>query len=177
MNIVSFEQIGAKAWDAFCETSPEAWLRHTSTFIAFAQTLGMEGKDHSFAVMDSGEISAVVPLVAQSTNAGLREFMMGGTPTPFPALRAGLSHDQQTETRATAFAEIDRRAAEHAITSLCMFVDPLTDPVLEKRWEKNPLLQLGFIDNSIQTSSVDLRQSEEELLVSRSVAASIFVRL
>ena len=165
MEIVSFERIGVPEWDAFCLTASEAWMRHTSEFLAFAQTLGGEGRDASFAIVREDNIIAVVPLVIQKIgDSEAREFAMGGTPIPFPALCDGLTEQERHEIYARIFNEIDGRAREHAISLLRMFLDPLTNSILEKKHKTNPLLLFGFNDTSAQTSSVDLSKSEDELL-------------
>lgn len=166
MDIVSFEKIGAVAWDAFCIAEPEAWMRHTSEFVAFAQALSVESRDASFAVMREDNIIAVAPLVIQkNSDSDAREFAMGGTPIPFPALCDGLTEQERHEIYTRIFNEIDDIAQEHKISLLRMFLDPLTSSILEKKHKTNPLLSFGFTDTSAQTSSVDLNKSEDELLL------------
>lgn len=165
MKIVSFEQVEKSEWDTFCEASPEAWARHTSEFITFSQTLGAKGRDASFALKKEGKIVGIVPLtVQQESEPAECVFAVGGMAVPFPALVAGLSEEERREAYAAIFREIDDRAHTLGVSLVRMFVDPLTDPVLAEQYRANPLLDFGFTDTSIKTSSVDLRISEDELL-------------
>ena len=165
MEIKSWEDIGAKKWDAFCEESTEAWLRHTSEFLAFAQTLGIESRDESFAVIQEEKILAIAPLISQRiSDSEAREFAIGGTPIPFPALRAGLSEDVRQEIYEIIFKEVDKKAQENNVSLIRMFLDPLTNPVLEKKYQTNPLIAFGFSDTSITTLIIDLQKSENEIL-------------
>lgn len=166
MDIVYFDKVEAKEWDAFCEASPEAWARHTSAFITFSQSLGTEGSDASFALKKEGRIIGVAPLsMQQESDPATRVFAAGGMAVPFPALAACLTEEERREAYAAIFKEIDDRARTHDVSLTRMFVDPLTDPVLAQHYKTNPLLAFGFTDTSIETSSVDLRASEDELLL------------
>lgn len=165
MEAASFEDVGPQRWDAFCTASAEAWLRHTSEFIAFAETLGTDSRNVSFAIMRGEEIIGIAPLVVQQiADSESSEFAMGGSATPFPALDSGLTEQEGQEAHEVIFKEIDARAAAHNVSIVRVFVDPLIDPVLYKEYQTNPLISFGFTDTSIRTSSVDLKQGEEQLL-------------
>jgi len=164
MEIVSFEDIGREAWDAFCLESPEAWFRHTSTFIDFALTLEKGSTNHSFAVREGGRTLAVVPLTMQTARDDKkREFGMGGTPIPFPALLSGCLERERAEILGRALRELDSRAHSLGVERARMFIDPLTGPVLSGALTENPLLAYGFADASMTTSMVALNRSEEEI--------------
>lgn len=165
MNIVSFETIGTEAWDEFCAASPEAWLRHASIFIEFAQTLGITTKNLSFAVRDNTGILAIVPLVMQGIDGTSKlEFAMGGTPTPFPAFRSGLSDEIRQQVFALIFKEIETRASSANVARLRTFIDPLSEPILDKKYVSNPLGAFNLHDTSIKTSIVDLKKTEDDVL-------------
>ena len=163
MDILPFADMGATAWDAFCDESREAWLRHTTTFMTFGETMGEENHNLSFSLMEGGTIRAVVPIMVQ-TQGGVRVCSVGGHPTPYPALAEDLTPHERVTALDLIFGEIDRRAREHHSTSIRMFVDPLTEPVVQNEVLVNPLLERGYRDTSIHTSCVDLTQIEETLL-------------
>ncbi len=165
MSIISFEQIGCERWDAFCASSKNAWFRHTSTFIEFARTLAKGSENLSFAVVNTSEnIIALFPLVMQTTERG-KEFAMGGTPTPFPVFAGDSTHEERVKALNLGMDEIDRRAKKQSVTRTKIFVDSLTEPITSGQMQENPFLHFGYRDTSIETTCVDLRQTEENLYV------------
>ncbi len=162
MEIVGHEEIGDKKWDAFCDASPQAWLRHTTRGRKGALALNPDNEDHSFGVMRGDTLVAVAPLVTQPLGEGEREFAFSintrlsdthSLPTPMPAGEPALVE--------LCMQEIDRCAKKHGIARTRMFIDPLT--VVPAA---NPLLAFGYKDHSITTSVVDL-QAEEATILAR----------
>ncbi len=161
MNILAQQDIGDTAWDAFCATSPDAWLRHTRAFMALSLTLDPHARDYSFGVMRDGALVAIVPLMCQGSE-GQREFKMGGTPVPYPALAHDVTPEERADILKVIFDEVARLAKVNEVHAATMFVDPLaaSSPSLRE----NPLVPFGFDDTSITTTCVDLRRDEKELL-------------
>ena len=166
MDIVEHQAIGDDAWDAFCEASPQAWLRHTSRGRRVALALSPANKDRSFGVMRQGALAAVAPLVTQplleggGCGSGGLEFAFSintrasdthGLATPMPA--------GEPDALAVCMQEIDRRAKKHGIARARLFVDPLTAAPAA-----NPLPAFGYEDRSITTSIIDLRAEEAAIL-------------
>ena len=163
MEIRIFKEMAPQVWDAFCTASSDAWFRHTRSFINFAQTLGNGAENYSFAVENKGQLVAVAPLIAQKIgDTSHKEFAMGGTPTPYPALARG-AVDRESVLQ-QIFREIEKIAGKHDIAYMRSFVDPLSEPVLGRAVSANPLQEYGFSDTSISTVSIDLAQSEAGIL-------------
>lgn len=169
MNTLQLSDVSPAAWDAFCANSPDAWFRHTNQFIALALTLGEGSRNRSFAVTEGGTLVAVVPLVEQViAGTNTREYAMGGTPIPYPACAPGLPDKERDPLFSFIMAEIDRSAAEHGVACARMFVDPLTQPILNGTMRANPLPMYGYEDTSMSTVCMGLSLSEEEILAGMS---------
>src|SRR3989344_7952701 len=122
--------------------------------MTFSETMGEESHNLSFSLMEGGTIRAVVPIMVQ-TQGGVRVCSVGGHPTPYPALAEDLTPHERVTALDLIFGEIDRRARGHHSTSIRMFVDPPTQPVVRNEGLVNPLLERGYRDTSIHTSCVD----------------------
>ncbi|HEY4516874.1 MAG TPA: GNAT family N-acetyltransferase [Candidatus Paceibacterota bacterium] len=166
MDTRSFEEIEKAGWDAFCTNSPDAWFRHTSDFIKLALVLEEGNENHSFAITNGEQLLAVVPLVSQTiSDTQRREYALGGmTPAPYPALLADLSPKERESVSKYIFEEIDRRAKEDDISCARMFVDPLSDPIIEGGVRFNTLATYGFHDTSMATVCIQLSRSHEQIL-------------
>jgi hypothetical protein len=165
MSIAFVEDIGPEKWNALCVASSDAWFRHTSMFITFALTLGEKSENRSFAVTSGGKLVGLVPLVVQKVaGSDAREFAMGGTPTPFPAIADELVLREKKMILTEIFTEIDRRAKRYGITRARFFVDPLSDPICDRTICTNPLLEYGFAGTSLETVSINLLLDEEAIL-------------
>lgn len=160
MEIVGHEEIGDKKWDAFCDASPQAWLRHTTLGRKGALALNPNNEDCSFGVMRGDTLIAVAPLIMQPLDKREHEFAFSintresdthSLPTPMPA--------GEPDALKVCMQEIDRRAKKHGITRTRMFVDPLTAVPAA-----NPLPAFGYEDHSITTSVVDLLADEATIL-------------
>lgn len=160
MKIISRGDISSEVWDEFCDASPDAWVRHTASFIELGITLGGRGVDLSFGVKEGDSLVGVVPLVIQGDEQ--REFAMGGTPIPFPALRAGLALEERNEILIEIFRELERRALGYGVSKACLFVDPLARSSAQQN--SGLLSKFGFGESPFQTCILDLDASPDEIL-------------
>lgn len=162
MEIVSHKDIGDEAWDAFCEASPEAWLRHTTRGRHTALGLDSSNEDHSFGVMRDGALIALAPAVTQPlVGTGKREyaFSINTRPTDTHSLPTPAPAAHSMEVFAFCMQEIDRCAQQYGIARTRMCIDPLTQVPTH-----NPLLAFGYTDASTETYIVRLHKNEKELL-------------
>ncbi|MDP2652257.1 MAG: GNAT family N-acetyltransferase [bacterium] len=157
MNIVSFNDIGSEKWDTFCAREPEAWVRHTASYLKFVRTLGAHPIDHSFGVTIHDELVAVVPLVSYESQNG-RTLDMDDA-VPFPAFAAHLLDSDRGAVINRVFKHIDDISAKAGVGRLIMFVDPLARPYVQ-----NPMIGLQFTHTSMATSIVNLTEDENILL-------------
>lgn len=173
MDVISFADIGDNQWNAFCDSSPEAWIRHRSEGLHATLALDARSEDYSFGIMQGGRLVAISPLVAQPLiGTGTREFAFSvnyrvsdthSLSTPAPALVGVLSPVDQKAVRVKCFEEVDRRAHSLRIARSRMFIDPLTLAAQNTTCTGNPLLEFGYADASTVTHIVDLRHDESVL--------------
>ena len=162
MDVTPFAKIGPEAWDAFCDRSPDAWAWHTSAGLRLGRSFTEGAENLSFGLQKDGTLIAVVPLILERGASGEAECAMGGTAIPFPACSPALDEEEKKEVLDSIFAEIDRVARERGVSRAIFSVDPMAPSAASLR--EHPLLRYGFKDTSIETSVIDLAQSEEELL-------------
>lgn len=173
MDIIPFANIGKERWDAFCDASPEAWLRHRSEGLRAALALEARSKDHSFGITRDGTLVAIAPLVTQpligtdelefAFSVNTRPSDTHSLPTPAPALVGSLSPADQETVRAECFEEIDRRAHSLRVARSRMLIDPLTFAAQGTTVISNPLIEFGYVDASTVTHIVDLCRDEGTL--------------
>ena len=159
MTIVSAKDISDGEWDAFCDASSEAWVRHRTVGRRSALSLDAHNIDCSFGVISNGKLVAVVPLVAQTLAGGQREFAYSSSMhTPAPALADDVPPQERAALVQLCMDEVDRRAAETGAERSRMFVDPAVAPSAH-----NPLTVFGYEDASTVAHIIDLQHDEEEL--------------
>lgn len=173
MDIIPFANIGRERWDAFCDDSPEAWLRHRSEGLQATLALDARSEDHSFGIMRGDTLIAISPLITQPLiGTDTLEFAFSvnhrvsdthSLPTPVPALASGLSLADQKAVRTKCFEEIDRRARSLRVARSRMFIDPLTLASQGTTFTDNPLLTFGYTDASTVTHIIDLHRNENAL--------------
>ena len=171
MEIVEHKEIGDGAWDAFCDASPEAWLRHSSIGRRIALALDAGNTDNSCGVMREGVLVAVSPLITQPLlESGGLEFAFSintrptdthGLATPAPALIDTLRDPERQVLHALCMDEIDKRARRLGVARARMFVDSLAEVPVPVN---NPLLMFGYADASTTTSVIELQKDEASLL-------------
>ncbi|PIR83420.1 hypothetical protein COU19_00465 [Candidatus Kaiserbacteria bacterium CG10_big_fil_rev_8_21_14_0_10_56_12] len=165
MHIVPSEQIGDQQWDAFCDTSLDAWVGHRTIGRRSALALDTQNQDHSFAVYDGYALVAVAPLVTRACGDNEYEFALSaGVPVPTPALAPHLSDDSHERIAIDCMAEIDNRARLHHVARSRMAINVFTDLVLDTAHKTNPLERFGYRDDSRLTTVIDLRQRDDQLL-------------
>ena len=122
MEIVGHEEIGDKKWDAFCDASPQAWLRHTTRGRKGALALNPDNEDHSFGVMRGDTLVAVAPLVTQPLGEGEREFAQHQYAS---FRRTAYPHRcRQENLRGRVVHAGDRPLVKARIARTRMFIDP-----------------------------------------------------
>lgn len=150
-------EIACADWDAFVDSSSQAWLWHRSELIT-ALALWPGRTDASFAVCDdAGRILAVMPM--HRTRARIARVMtvvrfnsLGG-----PACGDWLPSRQRADVLSTLDARIDTMMADEGALSCEAQLSPLTPSQRSAHPAAiDPLAAVGFTDDSTSTWMVDL---------------------
>jgi len=84
--IVELTENKRELWNRFCLESSEAWFRHTTYFLEYAQNCRFDrkSKNLSFMVYQNSKIAAIVPLIMQTVyeEPEIFEFAIGDTNMP-----------------------------------------------------------------------------------------------
>lgn len=161
MEVISSADLGDANWDTFCSSSPDAWFWHTTAWrdYSLAYAGGREPRIHSFAVVDGRKVLAICPVASEAAGGGERELLYGGGPCPAPALAEGLPARQGQAILERVVAELDVIAAAERARRLTVRRTPLARA--GTRLDREPLIDLGFIDVSLGTRVVELLGRDE----------------
>lgn len=158
-------------WNRFCMENDLAWFWHTSFRLRHALNGSTSGKseNHSFYLEQSKEIIAIIPLTINICNPKganktkqIIEMNYGGMAVPCPVVKQSLSQVRKEKILNFIFKEIDKIASANGVQRLIMRI-PLTLSYCKKYPYHNFLIQYGFQDISLNTSVVDLEQSEKDI--------------
>lgn len=154
-----FSEIAAQDWDAACEQSPGAWFTHTSGWIEYTLNLRLKtkGENLSFALTDGRRFLALVPLVKEAHD-GRQHISFAGFNTPYPAFQPGLGEAERKAVEKSAFEKI---ASLLGVDYWCFYVSGLTDEVLNRSMNINPLPRHGYQDSSLSTNILALDKAED----------------
>lgn len=159
-------EIDREKWNAFADTSDEAWFWHRTEFID-ARSLCFRMIDISFGVIDTqNDLLAIVPLYFvpgvpyARRRSSLRWLWSQGGPAVVGAERPNLRRKVIGELSAHLRELIDTHKAKH----LEARVSPLT-PYLNgpRAVRANPLFHLGFQNASAATWMIDVTLPPDEI--------------
>lgn len=156
-HFVGRQDVGREKWDALADEFKEAWLWHCFDF-QDALATWVQSRDESFAVVDGGEIVALVPLRRITRRlAGLLPVYVlesfGGA-----ALKNGIGERH----RRAVLTAVREHLQAHAKRGICLETR-LSLPPMAPAWRGadcprvNPLLEMGCDNILTQTWVVDLR--------------------
>lgn len=159
-------EVGRGDWDAFVETSDEAWLWHRFDFQDAIST--WSGKhDLSFAISDAGSGGRIVAIIPLHLTQSRRMYMfmwntldsLGG-----PACANDLGSKQKHRILEYALSQINALARRYDAVEINFALSPMAPAYCGERCPRvNPLLKVGCENTLTQTWVVDLRQSEEKI--------------
>lgn len=148
-------------WDEFCLKSDDAWFWHTTSWLRYNLDYRTDfyPLSLSFIVEDNGKILAICPLFLETKATG-REFTMGDIPLPVPALANDLSPKIREKVLKFIFEEVDRLARKHRVSRASFRFVTLNKSYLQEtlRRRSNFLHKFGYLDCSISTQVIDLKQ-------------------
>jgi len=129
-------------WDNFCLFSPDGWFWHTTNWLEYTLEYILDSISVSFLVTENKQILAICPLILKDN-----EFQMFWSPA-----FADLPDKKKERVINFTFEQIDRLAKENNVKRVSFMIYPLSFP------RYNYLMKQGYIDISINTQVIDLRQ-------------------
>lgn len=165
MEIVKFQLENSADWEALCQSSDDAWWWQTAAWLDYSLRYKPEYRPESksFVVTDAGKLVAACPLILESI-AGVNEFSSGDDYGLTPFFANALAPKNRERVMKLVFDHIDQLAGENNVVRA-----RLRFPVLNKSFLLNPadrsnyLLQFGYLDASINSRIIDLRQPIADL--------------
>jgi len=159
--LLPFSEIPRQDWDAACEQSPDAWFTHTSGWIEYTANMRLQDKSEnlSFAVTDGRRLMALVPLVKEN-HQGHKHISYAGFNTPYPAFADSLGEAERKALEKFTFEKI---ASLPDVDYWCFYVSGLTNEVLDRSLNVNPLPKHGYQDTTISTNILSLKEDEETI--------------
>lgn len=159
--LLPYAEIPRPEWDAFCEQSPDAWFAHTSGWIDYTANMRLQDQSEnlSFAVVHGKRLLALVPLIKEK-HQGHKHIAYAGFNTPYPALLGSLVDAERKTIEKFIFEKI---AALAEVDYWCFSISSLTDQVLNRSLNVNPLPRHGFHDTTISSNILLLNAEAEEL--------------
>lgn len=161
MNAVPYGELPEGHWDEVVTNSPDGWPFALSIWRRVI--LGVSEwqlEDHSFALYDRGQLSAVVPLQLDRRNGALGITGWGGCG---PIIAGHVSGRRRELVRNTAVRAIDEAATKLRATAVQLTVPPVTASSIENIRGVNPFCFCGLDDRSGISQVIDLSSDEVTL--------------
>jgi len=157
MEAVRQQESGYSQWNEFLNLEKEkncwAYTRN------FQDQCGIWSRieDKSFTVVENGQILAICPLYVSEIE-GMRSFSDDGSFLRGPLVSSHVDERKSQKVVDFAHSFVD----QEAVNSKIHFARFMIDPQLASKPLGNPLLEYGYLDNSLNTQILDLRLSEED---------------
>ena len=173
LDIISVTHDHYAEWDAFCDSSDEAWFFHTSSWLEFALNYSLESsaRSFSFCVVDPHQLLAVCPLLLESVPApdggSVKEFSFNQAVSmigPAPALANGLTPRRRHEALSAAMANVDSCALELGVSRTTFRISSLAPGYTNSTSPYyNFLTRYEYLDVSLATQLISLDMDESRL--------------
>ena len=155
------------AWNEFCLNSSTAWFRHTTYFLDYILESRFNdlSENHSFMLYEGKKLIAIVPLITQTIypHDDKFEFGMLDTDIPFPAFCDSLSEKVKNHVLKIIMSEISNIVKIKDIIYDRFFVEYLTDEIILSKRKSNPLLKIGYLDQTFSSNIVSLKKDIEDV--------------
>ena len=129
-------------WNEFCLTSSDAWFWHSTYWLEYTLNYIPNSISLSFMVSENNQILAICPLILKDN-----EFDLFWAPA-----FADMPDKKKERVIDFTFGQIDRLALENKVKRASFMIYPLSFP------KYNYLMKQGYIDISLNTQVIDLRQ-------------------
>ena len=165
MEILKYENIGNEGWDIYCNSISTATFNHTSDRIRYDLEYSPYIKENlSFIVIEDKIPTAVVILYIEEI-AKIFQISFNNSHSVIPAINTDITYRKQEKLLKFIFESVDKIVIEYKCRKVLLRFDPLSNPEAKhKIFNFNYLLMFNFIDNSILSRLIDLRESESILL-------------
>ncbi|MBU1131214.1 GNAT family N-acetyltransferase [Patescibacteria group bacterium] len=162
--IVQLNEDLFKSWNQFCFKSPYAWFWHTTNWQTYIlNRTEFKPELLSFIVIWQNKIVAIVPLIAEILNSGIKEFSFEGWASPPPIVDKHLSAENKEIVYKFIFDQIKEIARKKGIMRASFFNEPLIPDFLKNQTSLNNLLKYGYADISLNSRLINLNKKEDEL--------------
>ncbi|MHA1427548.1 MAG: lipid II:glycine glycyltransferase FemX [Candidatus Helarchaeota archaeon] len=146
-------------WDQIVYNSDDAWLFHLSDWLKLTEQIwGFKSK--SFLVEHNGEFIAIFPLQIDKNNRMLKSIFMG---TGGASVQNGLAPTFRKKILKKMYKKAEQIAEKHNISTIEIYIPPLSKHSLRNRWGVNPLIHYFYLDVSTHTWITDLSPSEDKI--------------
>lgn len=142
MIAVDFESVTSQQWDDLVRSSPDGWpfaLTNWRKVILSVQEWQLQ--DHSFALAENGQLSAVVPLQLDTRSGVLGMTGWGGCG---PIVAAGLEGSARDAVIGSAMTTVEGIAEQTGARSLRFSIPPVTQSAIENVQGVNSLAYHGL---------------------------------
>lgn len=159
--VVPRTAVGAAEWDALVETSPAGGpfaLSAWQDMITGIEEWGLE--DHSAAIVEDGQLRALLPLQYSSHSRTLASSGWGGSG---PVWADGVSERARQNLVTKLVEHVDALAVGLGAERFEFWVSPVSSLALDAIWGVNPYVFFGFEDRSGLSQVIDLATEESDL--------------
>lgn len=164
MNIINYTKISNEEWDYVINNSDLGWFWHKRDYIDFLFEINKtrKVKDLSFGIYDDDKLIAVCPMYIDKVN-DIKKLGFYNEPTPFMAMKSGLSVSTKKKAYLTYFQHIENLAYKNQVTFIELRIPPLSNYCSKDSQVFNPLIKYSFTNIPVLTQIIDLKQSEDIL--------------
>jgi len=165
MEINYLQEKDYKKWDDFCQKNDDAWFWHTSSWLEYNLNYkpNLNSENKSFMIFDNQELIAICPLILENNN-DIKEFSYGSYYAPLPVFKNNLNKTIRKKVEKFVFSQIDSLAIKFNVKRTRFKFSVLNKSFIETGDQKyNYLMKFAYLDNSINTSVIDLNKTENEL--------------
>ncbi len=147
-----------KMWNSYLQTNPTVSWRYLNDWIVYQKEYSKSfQKDLSFLIKEGQNVLAICPLLIENNNS---HFQASSGDDYMPSPDVSMKYDKKFRKKIENFCfyQIDHYAKTKKIKKIKMMTDPCS-----QNWDFNHLTQYGFLDSSIATEIIDLRNSVSEI--------------
>jgi hypothetical protein len=168
MEIIPLTKDKYEIWDKFCLESDNAWFWHTTKWLDYCSSYGLEKystSNVSFYVIDDFGILAICSLLLEKGQSKddktYYEFSTSGSGGfgIFPALRNDLTGDRKDKILKEIFKKVDELARDNQVSQTSFRSNPLA----LNNAKFNIFMKYGYLDHSLNTQIIDLTLPLEKL--------------
>lgn len=146
-------------YQRFLEENDNVSWNYLPEFVEYQKVYASEKfvEDLSFAVVENNRAVSIAPLFLEKSMDVL-QFSSGGEYLRAPLFSRKIDNSFRKKIERAVFSEIDRIGHSHNIEKILFLLDPLAEC-----FDHNYLTEYGYLDTSLATAIIDLKNSREQL--------------